>query len=432
MIANPRLVIDVSHYDDHLDAKLLKDAGVAGVIVKSGTGMQRDDKFVAHAQAVVEAGLILMAYHWDDIIYDPVQQAMWAIEDIASTGLPVKFIWADQEQWWTNWTAWMAARKGEMPYSAVPHASPANISLHNSKFAYILHALYPQSGVYSNYGFVTSWAPPIKDWLGQYPLWIAHYGHQPKIPIDCTWVGLMKEWLPNYPLLLPPGSKEEWVFGHQFTGDALRLPGIYDAANHAMLTDVSIFSEEFLNIISGGNVPPKPPVNPDPPVPPVGATAYYVNVVALNIRSGPGTTYPLVGTLIRNTTVQIDRMQDQWAHIAGTDNWAWGPYLTPVGPIVPIVEPGPADPPVVPPVDPTPPVVTPGPGEPPVDDTPDALNKYFVNVPAVNVRGGPGIENPIVKKLYKNAQVTVTEIQGEWAHLDDDTWVFSAYLSPVA
>jgi hypothetical protein len=96
------------------------------------------------------------------------------------------------------------------------------------------------------------------------------------------------------------------------------------------------------------------------------------------------------------------------------------------------VDPGPAVPPVVPTPDPTPPVVTPGPADPPADVTPDVVDKYFVNVPAVNVRNGPGIENAIIKKLYKNARVIVTEILGEWAHLDDDTWVFSAYLSPVA
>ena len=427
-IANPRLVIDISHYDDHIDANLLKDAGVAAVIVKSGSGMQRDPKFVQHAQAVVDAGLILMTYHWDDIIIDPVQQAMWAIEDIASTGLPVKFIWADQEQWWTNWTAWLAARQGQMPYSAVPRASAANISLHNYKFAYIMHGLYPQSGVYSNYGFVTSWAQPIKDWIGQYPLWIAHYGHQPPTPIDCTWAGLIKEWLPAYSPLLPPGSKEAWVFGHQFTGDAFRLPGVYDPTNHPLPLDVSIFTEDFLNIISAGQVPPKPPEPPDPPAPPVGATAYYVNVPALYVRSGPDTSFGIVGTLTHNTTVQVDKIQDQWAHLVGGTSWVWGPYLAPVGPITPV--PTPPTPPAPP--APTPPVVEPGPAEPPASVPPKENPKYCVNVPAVNVRSGPGTDQSIVGKLYKNAQVSVTEIQGEWAHLDGGTSVFAAYLSPVS
>ena len=405
MIVNPRLVIDVSHYDDHLDAQLLKNAGVAGVIVKSGSGMDRDPKFLAHAQAVADAGLILMAYHWDDILCDPTNQALFAVENVASSGLPVKFLWADQEQWWTNWTAWSAARKNEMPYSAVPRAAPDNINQHNRLFAYIVHGLYPQSGVYSNYGFVSTWAPPIKEWIGQYPLWVAHYGRQAKTSIEITWVALQKEWLPNYKLLLPPGSKEEWVFGHQFTGDIFRLPGIYDAANHNMPTDVSVFSEEFLNVVSAGNVPPKPPENPDPSVPPVGAVEYYVNVPALYVRNGPGTTYNIVGTLVRNTTVHVDKIQDQWAHLEGGDSWVWAPYLTPVGPIAPVELP------------PT---------------TPKELNKYFVNVPAVNLRSGPGTENSIVGKLYKNAQVNVTEINGEWAHLDNNSWIFATYLSPAA
>ncbi len=404
MIVNPRLVVDVSHYDDHLDAQLLKNAGVAAVIVRSGSGMQRDPKFVAHGQAVVDAGLILMAYYWDDILCDPANQALWAIEDIASTGLPVKFIWADQEQWWTNWQAWLAARKNEIPYSAVPRASADNINQHNRLFAYILHNLYPQSGIYSNYGFVTTWAPPVKEWLALYPLWVAHYGRQAKTSINCTWEALKKEWLPNYPVLFPPGAKEEWVFGHQFTGDVFRLPGIYDAANHPMPTDVSMFSEEFLNVISAGHVPPKPPDNPGPDVPPEGAPEYYVNVPALNVRSGPGTAYNIVGWLTKNTTVHVDRIQDQWAHLEGGDSWAWGPYLTPVGPIAPVVPP---------------PVI------------PKETAMYFVNVPAVNARNGPGTENDVVGKLYKNAQVHVTEIQGEWALLDNGSWVFAAYLSPV-
>jgi hypothetical protein len=115
-----------------------------------------------------------------------------------------------------------------------------------------------------------------------------------------------------------------------------------------------------------------------------------------------------VGKLIRNTTVQIDRMQGQWAHLVGGTSWAWGPYLTPVGPIV-----------------------EPGPGEPQVE-TPKEEKQYSVNVPAVNVRSGPGIENPIVSKLYKNTRVCVTAIQGEWARLDSGSWVFAAYLSPVS
>jgi GH25 family lysozyme M1 (1,4-beta-N-acetylmuramidase) len=411
MIDNPRLVIDVSYWDDRLDVPLLKKAGVAAVIVKCGSGMRRDSKFVSHAQAVVDGGLLLMAYYWDDIISDPTAQARWVVEDINATGLPVKFIWADQEQWWTNWNAWLAARRNEIPYTAVPRASPSNISLHNRIFAEALNALYPQSGVYSNYGFVTTWAPSIKEWIGNFTVWVAHYGKQPKIPIDITWEQLQKEWIPNYKFLTPPGAKEERIVGHQFTGDAFRLPGVYNSLGHNVLLDVSIFSEEFLKVISGGQTPPKPPTDPDPPVPPAGAREYFVNVAALNVRKGPGTQFNVVGLLNKNTTVRVVEIQGNWAHLdndAWVDAWVYAPYLTAVAPTPP-----------VPPVTPVSPV-------PPVHG-----REYYVNVPAVNVRKGPGTQFNVVGLMKQNTKVRVVEIQGQWAHLDNDAWVYAPYLSPV-
>jgi len=335
---------------------------------------------------------------------------MWVMQEISSTGLPVKFIWADQEQWWTSWSAWSSARRGEIPYSAVPRGSPANISQHNRIFAGALQAIYPQSGVYTNYGFVTTWASPVREWLGLFPLWVAHYGRQPKTPIDCTWEALQKEWLPNYPLLVPPGAKEEWIVGHQFTGDAFRLPGVSDASGHNMLLDVSIFSEKFLNVISTGQVPPKPPEDPNPPVPPPGAPEYYVNVPILNVRDGPGTEFKIIGWLNRNTTVKVVEIQGNWAHLEN-GTWTYAPYLTPTTPLPPV-------PPVDPPIDPP---------QPPKDK-----QEFYVNVPAVNVRSGPGTEFNIVGKLYQNTKVHVVENQGQWARLDNDTWVFAAYISQVA
>jgi uncharacterized protein YgiM (DUF1202 family) len=402
MIDNPRLVIDISLYDERLDVPLLKEAGVAAVIVKCGQSMHRDPKFVSHGQAVVNGGLLLMAYYWDDLSNDPATQARWVVEDIHATGLPVKFIWADQEQWWTNWDAWRAARRNEIPYSAVPRESPDYISHHNRIFAEALNALYPQSGVYSNYGFVTTWAEPIKEWLGLFPIWAAHYGRQSRTPIDITWEQLQKEWIPDYKLLTPPGAKDERIVGHQFTGDTFRLPGVYDSLGHNVLLDVSIFSEKFLNAVSDGQVPPKPPVDPDPPVPPAGARLYYFNVDGLYVRKGPGTQFDIAGLLNINTTVQVIEIQGNWAHL-DNDTWVYAPYLSAVEPI-----------PSTPPVPPVPPVQG---------------REYYVNVPAVNVRKGPGAQFDVAGLLNKNTTVQVVEIQGNWAHLDNDTWVYAPYLS---
>jgi GH25 family lysozyme M1 (1,4-beta-N-acetylmuramidase) len=91
-----RLVIDISKWQDHVKPEELE--GVEAVILKSGSGMFRDPKFEKHGAVIANAGITMMAYHWDDITVDPAEQAEWALEDIAKVGLPVKFIWADQEQ----------------------------------------------------------------------------------------------------------------------------------------------------------------------------------------------------------------------------------------------------------------------------------------------------------------------------------------------
>ena len=398
MIEKPRLVIDISLWDDHLNVPLLKEAGVAGAIVKCGQAMRRDPKYEAHAQAIVDGGLLLMAYYWDDIICDPVAQAEWVAKDLKETGFPVKYIWADQEQWWTNWQAWMSARKNEIPYSEIPHASADAISQHNRIFAETMYGLCPQFGLYSNYGFVTSWAPSIKNWIGDYTLWIAHYGHQPKAPMDITWAQLQKEWMPDYKLLYPPGSKEEKIVGHQFTGNVFRLPGVYDANGKTLVLDVNIFSEDFLLAIADGVVVPTVPDTSDPSTPAAGAGEYFVNVSALNVRKGPGTQYDIVGLLIQNTTVQVVEIQGNWAHL-DTDAWVYAPYLTAGEPATPVPTPS--------------------------TDTKD----YYVNVPAVNVRKGPGTQYAIVGIFQKNTAVKVVKIEGYWANLDNTTWIYAPYLT---
>jgi uncharacterized protein YgiM (DUF1202 family) len=52
-------------------------------------------------------------------------------------------------------------------------------------------------------------------------------------------------------------------------------------------------------------------------------------------------------------------------------------------------------------------------------------------VHAVNVRKGPGTQFNVVGLMEQNTKVRVVEIQGQWAHLDNDAWVYAPYLSPV-
>ena len=329
MIKNPKLVIDVSHYENRLDVPLLKSAGVKAVIVKSGQGMHRDPMFVALGQAVSDGGLALMAYYWDDILFDPVAQAHWAVEDIVATGLPVKYLWADQEQWWTDWEAWTKACRQEIAWDDVPRATPTNISLHNKAFMTDLAGLFPHSGVYTSFGFVQSWAPPVNDWIRKYRLWVAHYGRQPAKAADFTWDEFKANWLPDYAPLVPTGAAKNEPVGHQFSGDVLRLSGVYDSLGKQAPLDVSIFTGSFISTLARSRPPQKPPSGSTPSAPANDAQVYFVNVFALNVRSRPSKDTGVVGTLRQNIQVKVTEMSGNWAHLE-TGGWAFAPFLTPV------------------------------------------------------------------------------------------------------
>lgn len=49
-------------------------------------------------------------------------------------------------------------------------------------------------------------------------------------------------------------------------------------------------------------------------------TKYIVTASALRIRSGPGTTFAMIGMLSKNNLVQGDEIKGDWVHIPTTDN----------------------------------------------------------------------------------------------------------------
>ena len=169
-IPDPLLAPDVSDWCDHINPKEFEDGGCASVVV--GLYPRFDNNGVkvlspiSRQHCIDVAGksaMVLQAYYWDDITVDPIKQADWVVKTIRSEGLPIKWIWIDQEQWWTDWTAWQKARGGLIPMSEVPAGSPAAISSHYESFNRQLHSQMSQSGVYTNNGFVSSWAPGMDD-----------------------------------------------------------------------------------------------------------------------------------------------------------------------------------------------------------------------------------------------------------------------------
>jgi len=333
---DPRLVIDISLYDDHVNPAEL--SGVEAVILKTGGGMQRDPKFITNGTALANAGITLMGYYWDDITLDPAQQAEWALNDLAKVGLPIKALWIDQEQWWSNWDEWHAAVANRIAWSDVSSASPANISLHNYIFMKTLDSKVATGsyGVYTSRGFALSWEPQCSGWIGGYSLWLAHYGNQPQVRTPMTWDQLRANWLPNYAPNLPVGATAAKLIGHQFTGDRCLMQGVYTASNNPTPLDISIFDGAYLDgLKKGPNVTGKDLMQHQPDTwqanpPQAGVpTAFQVNVYALNVREGPGPNNPVIGTLSMHQQVSVTSRQGNWAQLAN-GGWVYAPYLTPL------------------------------------------------------------------------------------------------------
>ena len=412
VLDNNLLVADISLWDPCIDAGILKAGGVDTVIVKLGSGGVVDPMFYTNAKKVVDGGLHLHVYYWDDIIIDPSKQAQWAVAEIKKCGFPVEFMWTDMEQWWSNWLLHTQAVQGAIPYSEVPRPSAASLSGHFQTFMSVANGLIPAKvGTYTNWGFISSWALPMTSWIGKYPLWEPEYHNIPPSDLrekgyTCSWEELKAKWLPEVWPYPPTGTTTAMQVGYQWTGDAFKLPGVTNEVGRRMLLDLSLFKKTFMlanrtpigstSPIPGPAPVPAPVPGPAPVVPPVvsGVGKYVVTVNLLNIRKGPSSDTALVTQLVKNTVATVVSAKDGWA-LLNTGAYAFFSYLAPYIPV-------------------------------PVSKI---LGAYIVNAELLNIRLGAGtMFNFAGSPLPKNTAVNVVEVSGEWARLTTGVWCFLQYL----
>ncbi len=246
-----QLIIDLALYQRRFRAAILRAAGVRGAIIKGTSDEREDPMHDRHLEeAATEPELLPMDYHWLDPIGDPKKELDFKGEWL-DRHPQILFCWLDCEQWWANWGSWYQAIQKKIEWAAVSRFAPQRISDNAQFIAEGLRKYGKKVGIYTSYGFVTGYARAMSKWIGQYPLWVAHYGRQPKAVTTLEW-DQIGPWLPNYQLLLPPGADPEKVVGHQFTGDRLLLPGVYsdDAGTKRSPLDVSVFNKEFLNSLT--------------------------------------------------------------------------------------------------------------------------------------------------------------------------------------
>ena len=404
-IPDPVLAPDISDWCDHINPKEFEDGGCSSVVV--GLYPSFDSKGVKVLSPIsrqhcldvaTQSSMVLQAYYWDDIIADPVRQADWVVQILRTEGLPIKWIWIDQEQWWTDWSAWQKARGGLIPMSSVPTGSPAAISSHYQTFNIRLHSQIPQNGVYTNNGFVSTWAPGMNAWLSNYFAWVPHYGRQPKETTRMTWDILKESWMPNYEIILSTGQKPELVAGHQFTGDACILPGSYNRNGGALPLDVNVFSKVFIEAIRASDLNgiPTPPA-----VPPPATVDYVVLYARVNVRAAPSGNATWVRFAVKDEMLHVVKIENGWAQLLdGT--FIFAGYIA-----------------AIPGSTPTP---------PPPATPPPAYVDYVVLYTRINVRAKPASDSIWMRFAVKEEVLHVMKVENGWAQLSDGTFVFADYI----
>jgi hypothetical protein len=404
-ILDPVLAPDVSVWCNHINPKEFEDAGCGSVVV--GLYATIDSKGVKVLSPIsrqqctdvaTKSSMVLQAYFWDDIIRDHLQQVEWLVQTVKKEGFPIKWVWVDQEQWWLDWTAWQQARGGKIPWSSVSIGSPAKINSHFENFNRQLYSQIPQSGVYTNNGFVSTWAPGMNKWLSQYRAWVPHYGRQPKEATRMTWKQLQENWMPNYNIALSAGQRPELVVGHQFTGDKCMLPGSYSQSGGVLPLDVNVFSKAFIEDIQAGDSGSIPA---PAPVPQPAYVDYVVLYARINVRAYPSSTATWVRFAVKDEILHVVKIEYGWAQLLdGTHVCA--DYLgaiavnTPMPPPSPLPQPG--------------------------------TSAYVVLHTRINVRAKPASDSKWVRFAVKDEVLNVVKIENGWAQLSDGTFVFADYI----
>jgi uncharacterized protein YgiM (DUF1202 family) len=114
---------------------------------------------------------------------------------------------------------------------------------------------------------------------------------------------------------------------------------------------------------------------------------------ALNVRSGPGTNYSVVGQLGKGTKVTVYEVTGGWSRI-GTNRWVSSAYLSATA----------------------------------VNTTSTSYTAY-TTASTLNIRKGPGTNYKTVGSLKKGSKVTVYETKNGWARIGDNKWVSTSYLT---
>jgi uncharacterized protein YraI len=247
--------------------------------------------------------------------------------------------------------------------------------------------------LYMNPDMWTSWLQPIQnDILAllartdvRIGSWIAHYRTNPNPEAESTYWKISG--CGNMP--------RNWTFLQYAADSTSPLGHEYGVGSKSI--DLDVFNGDVDKLsawVKQTSVTPPPP----PPPIPVGVE-YALTVEALNLRSGPSSTYDLVRVIYKSgqPTVWVlpETLKNNYVQLSDLSGWIFFSYIKPVIPI------------------------------------PPSVNIYVVNIPLANIRQGPGSNFPVVGTAPRGTEYIISKLEtiNYYTKVAENKWIYGIYLS---
>jgi lysozyme len=417
------LGLDISKWDGNWNAEKAKQAGANFVFIRASQATLTDSQFVSNWRKAKEAGLLRGAYHYLDYTKTANDQADYFAGLLQSDPGELPPV-VDYEQVRTDNNPSIALN---FLRGFLNRLSSRTELFAASKVKYPI--IYTSPGFWTQYGDQTD-----REYWIKFPLWVAHWTTAAAPIVPAPW----PMWTFWQFTSKGPGD----VFGceslsvdmNRFNGtlnDLLEFIGRRDENENSnsnpgngTLTDrVNSLQEQFTTFSSAviavqANLQDRLSAleqrvqSLSPITPPAGGSTLYATCKAtfLNVRSGPGTSYPPISSLRYGQRVKVLTRQNGWAQLEQPAGWASEAYLT-------YSTNGSGD--------------GGAPNQDQASPPPAGTLSYGVcNTSGLNVRSGPGVTYPVVGGLTYGQRIRILEQSNGWVRIENPSgWCNASYLS---
>lgn len=288
---------DISNYQPNFDFRKFEELGGIGVIVKASMQLGFDSHYRIFAEKIRRTNLLFGIYHW----VDPIPGSIAKQCDLFSTAIETvhpDFICGDNEQWWADWNKYYLAIQKKIQFSEVPKLSSDRINKFSKDWFEEIHRRFPQLTLFQYTGkwFIDGYCPQVKNWISQYPLWLAEYRKIDKVQRleDLVITGSPK--LPD-----GTGTWEIWQFS-----SSMYLPGVNQEYKVDRPFDINIIRRDIDDFKSFINLGEKTKI-----------VRLKSDIVAIQIRREPKEDSEFISTVSGEIEVEKSLYNNYYKLVSG-------------------------------------------------------------------------------------------------------------------